>query len=375
MTWGHIYIVAFLISLASALVLTPVFKKIAEYIKFYDQPNKQEHNKHAKATPLLGGPAVFLSWLMTITLGFMAIDFVGPLNFSSSVMSNIPGVVSVSGRLMVICAGAFFAVLLGLLDDRYTLKALPKFTAQFLIAAMTVTWGEIKITAFINDPVVTWLISVFWFLLIFNAINFFDNMDGLAAGTASIALCLFSITAAMNSQYFVAVLGAAGAGATIGFWFFNHTPAKIFLGDSGSHFLGYILAVISASVTYYHPEYSTTKFPILIPFFILAIPLFDTAAVIAIRLYNHKPVYVGDHNHISHRFVRMGMPRKKAVFLIHLLELIIGLSVLPLLWGDERTSVISIIQACTLLLFVSVIQYIDLPSGEKSPGNQGEEKN
>jgi UDP-GlcNAc:undecaprenyl-phosphate GlcNAc-1-phosphate transferase len=102
---------------------------------------------------------------------------------------------------------------------------------------------------------------------------------------------------------------------------------------------------------------SNTHLPILIPVFILAIPLFDTAAVVAIRLYKHKPIYIGDHNHISHRFVAMGMSRKRAVFLVHLLVVMIGLSVLPLLWGDERTAVVSLVQAGTILLLVSILQY------------------
>ncbi|OGV51449.1 MAG: hypothetical protein A2017_13270, partial [Lentisphaerae bacterium GWF2_44_16] len=335
---------------------------------FLDIPDKQAHKKHAKAIPLLGGLAVFLSWAITIGFGYFAVRFLDISAFAPTVSSNLPGIITVSNKIFFICAAAFLSLVLGLYDDRCNMRALTKLGGQFLIAAIAVSFGGVRITLFFNEPVITWCVTVFWFLLVINSINFFDNMDGLATGVAAIALCFFTIVAGINQQYFVAAMSAAGAGAAIGFWFYNHSPASIFLGDAGSHLLGYILAVASASVTYYHSDVSTTHFPVLIPVFILAIPLFDTAAVVMIRLYNRKPVYIGDHNHISHRFVSMGMSRKKAVFLIHLLVLIIGLSVLPLLWGDERSAVVSIVQAATLLVFVSVLQYSSISGKAKSRG-------
>ena len=129
------------------------------------------------------------------------------------------------------------------------------------------------------------------------------------------------------------------------------------MGDGGSHFLGYMLAVISAKVTYFNPLVSESRLSILIPLFILAVPIFDTLAVVVIRLLNHKPIYVGDHNHISHRFLHMGMSRKRAVLLVHLLCLIAGLGAMPLLWGDERSCLILIAQGVTILLMLTLIQY------------------
>lgn len=358
MLWWHLYIIIVMMALALSLALTPLFQKIAEKLDFYDKPAAQAHKKHQDQTPLMGGVAIFLAWIFTILAGFIGAKYLGQSpSFARSVIINLPGIDFISWKLFFLCLGALLAVLLGLYDDRFNMRAVTKLAGQVAVAVIAVTWGGVKITLFFHDPVFSWFVSVFWILLIMNAINFFDNMDGLAVGTASIALCLFTIVAAVNQQYFVSALGAAAAGAAIGFWFYNHSPAAIFMGDSGSHFLGYILAVVSASVTYYSPDVSTTRFPILIPLFVLAIPLFDTAAVVFIRLRKRKPIYIGDHNHISHRFVRMGMSRKTAVFVVHLLELIVGLSVLPLLWGDERTTVVSLLQACTILFFVSVLQY------------------
>jgi UDP-GlcNAc:undecaprenyl-phosphate/decaprenyl-phosphate GlcNAc-1-phosphate transferase len=357
MAWWHVYLVILFCSGVLALILTPVCQKLAVILDFMDRPQVQEHKKHSNATPLLGGVAIFLSWSITIGFGFFAPHLLDLKFISKDVANHIPGIFSVGRHVIFIGVGAFLAMLLGLYDDKYNMRAITKLAGQFGIAAIAVYWGGVKISFFFSNPIITFIISVLWIVVIINSVNFFDNMDGLAVGTAAICLCFFSISAAVNQQFFVAALGAAAAGASIGFWFFNHSPAAIFMGDSGSHFLGYILAVVSASVTYYQAGISTTKFPILIPLFILAIPLFDAMAVAVIRFHNKKPIYIGDHNHISHRFFRMGMSRKRAVFCVHMLVLMVGLSVLPLLWGDERTTVVSVVQAVTILIFTSFLQY------------------
>ena len=147
------------------------------------------------------------------------------------------------------------------------------------------------------------------------------------------------------------------------------------MGDGGSHFLGYMLAVISAKVTYFNPLVSESRLSLLIPLFILAVPIFDTLAVIVIRLLNHKPIYVGDHNHISHRFLHMGMSRKRAVLLVHLLCLIAGLGAMPLLWGDERSCLILIAQGVTILLMLTLIQYSGTIQNKQQAQLQGTSPN
>ncbi|MEI8246490.1 MAG: MraY family glycosyltransferase [Lentisphaerota bacterium] len=355
--WQHLYLFVFLLGAVLSLGFTPLFQKIAEKADFMDRPKCEDHKKHARATPLMGGAAMFSAWIIAIIMGYAAVNAFNSGMFSNDLSNNISGVNYVGGRVFFICLGAFLATALGLLDDKISLKAGTKFLGQFLIAAIAVSFGEIKISVFFNNPVIIWCISVFWIMLLINAINFFDNMDGLAVGTVTIAMGLFTAVAAMNGQYFIAVFGALTCGVCVGFWFFNHSPATIFMGDSGSHLLGYLLAVMSASVTYFSRDYSLTRFPILIPLFILAIPLFDAFSVVIIRLYHHKPIYIGDHNHLSHRFVKMGMSRKRAVQMVHLMTLIIGLSVLPLLWGDYKIDVVILAQALLMLLFISLIQY------------------
>ncbi len=357
MKWEYIHILILLFSLLLSLILTPIFRGIAIKLEFFDLPLNEAHKKHRKAIPLLGGAAIIISWLLTISAGYLISFFIAPMELSGTLLKNIPGIISVQQPLMLITIGGILIFILGLCDDKKHMSAITKLIFQIIIVALVVIFGEIKISLFIGSPVIGKVITILWILTVINAINIFDNMDGLAVGTASIAFCFFTVTAIIYNHYFVASLGAAGLGASLGFWFYNKAPASIFMGDAGSHFLGYSLGVLSVLVTFYQTGITVSGLSVFIPFFILAIPIFDLVAVIIIRILTKNPIYIGDNNHISHRFNKIGMSRKKAVFAVHLLSITIGLSVLPLLWGDEKTCIISFIQACTLLLLITIIQY------------------
>ncbi len=356
--WDQIYLFAFLGGAIVTLLLTPLFQKLAEKFDFMDRPQHENHKGHRKATPLLGGAAMFTAWLLCIAVALAAVFGSSLPYFSDAVAEHCPGILHVSGSLGILILGAFLAVLLGLIDDKWALTAAQKFSGQFLIAVIAVTWGGVRVNVlFLDNAVVTWTVSVLWIMLMMNSINFFDNMDGLAVGTISIAMGFFTVIAALNQQFFIAVFAALTCGVGCGFWFYNYNPATIFMGDSGSHFLGYMAAVIAAGVTYFGKEYSLSRFPVLMPLFILALPLFDTAMVVLIRLKNHKPFWIGDHNHISHRFVRMGLSRKQAVLLVHLMALCIGLGILPVFWGDFMTAAILVAQSALLIVMISIMQF------------------
>lgn len=356
MDWTEIYLLIFFTAFFLSILTTPLCKRLAWRWKILDVPKCEQHKLHARATPLLGGLAMFSAWLLTILLACLCRGI--QAHFFPELTEGLKGVPLILPNfiILLLCAGA--SVALGLYDDRHSMKAWKKLIGQILIAAVTAAGGGVSITLFIGIPAVSYLITVFWIVLIFNAINFFDNMDGLAVGTSTIAFLFFAFAAAVNQQYFVASLAALSAGAGAGFWLYNRSPASIFMGDSGSHLLGYLLAVVSAKVTYYTPGVSTTKFTMLIPLFILAIPLLDTLTVVLIRLYNHKPIYVGDHNHISHRFLHMGLTRPQAVTMVHLLSLIAGLGALPLLWGETRTCFLLIVQGLLIFALISYLQFI-----------------
>lgn len=363
--WIYLYGCTFFVSFLLTLCAVPLCKRIARKTGYLDVPKSEGHKLHSRATPLLGGAAMFMGWCLTVGIGFSAAKIWNP----ELIRPYAAGLDRAAPDLFVLVLGACGSVLLGLIDDKHALKAWQKFLGQLAIALAVVVFGGIRISLFLNSALLSCAVTVFWFLFMFNAMNFFDNMDGLAVGTSAIAFFFFMAASIVNRQYFVANLCACSAAAACAFWIFNSSPASIFMGDAGSHFLAFLLAVISTKVTYYDPAVASTRFAILIPLFVLAVPIFDTFAVVAIRLRNHKPVYVGDHNHISHRFCRMGMPPRRAVQLVHLLALIGALGVLPLLWGDPRTCFILLIQGGAILLLLSVMQYTGIHTAEDRPSD------
>lgn len=366
--WNQIYLFAFLGGVILTLIDTPFFQWLAVKTNFMDKP-QANHKGHQKATPLLGGAAMFTAWILLLIFGFLAISSGYFPYFSEVMLEHHAGILTASRSLLFIALGAFLSIMLGLVDDKWALTAAQKFSGQFIIALIAVYLGNVKINIFIDNSLITGLLTIFWIMLLMNSINFFDNMDGLAIGTVTIAMGFFTILAALNQQFFVATLAALTCGVGAGFWFYNFNPATIFMGDSGSHFIGYLAAVISASVTYFKFDSSHSRLSILLPLFILALPLFDTAMVVLIRTKNRKPFWIGDHNHISHRFVRMGLTRKQAVMLVHLMALGIGLGVLPIFWGDLRTAMILIAQAFILLLIITFLQFTlsNKPDARENP--------
>ena len=357
MTWWNIYIIVIGFSGILGIIITPIFRKLALILGFTDKPAVQEHKSHERITPLLGGVAMCTTWGLTLLLGIYSPSFLSTQFFSPLIIENLSGVFSVQPRLLSIIIGAILITMLGLVDDKFNISAKIKFSGQLAITAFVVYYGDIRISLFFLNPALSYIVTILWILLVINAINFFDNMDGLAVGVATIAFSFFAIASIIYNHNFIACLTIAGVGTTIGFWFYNHTPATIFMGDSGSHFLGYTLGVSGAITTYYQSNITVTPLSVLIPVFILAIPLFDLFSVVLIRIRIKKPIYIGDNNHISHRFTKMGMSRKNAVFAVHLLSVIVGMSVLPLLWGDELTGIICFVQACLILVLISVLQY------------------
>lgn len=361
-SWIFYCTCAFICAFIIALLATPACKLLAWQTGFLDTPAAEVHKGHKKATPLLGGLAMCTAFCCTIILGvIVAFRWHG-----EPVATYMDGLRESFPELLAVVAGAIAAMVWGAIDDKTPMKASTKFLGQLFISAFIVIVGGIRITFFIDNIWISCIGTIFWFLFMFNALNFFDNMDGLAAGTAAIAFLFFGVASMVNGQFFVALLCFTAAASTCGFWVYNAAPASIFMGDSGSHFLAFLLSVVSAKVTYYNPAVASTRFAILIPLFILAVPVFDAFAVVVIRLKNHKPIYKGDHNHISHRFWHSGMTRARAVQLVHLLVLISSLGALPLLWGEWRTCMVLLIQGIAILLLLSVMQYVGIRANSKN---------
>lgn len=168
---------------------------------------------------------------------------------------------------------------------------------------------------------------------------------------------LFAFIAGMQHQYFVCVLALTLAGALLGFLPYNFKPASIFLGDAGSHFVGYMLAVLPVMTTFYR-EGTPTHLPVLIPLLVLAVPLYDMAMVMALRLRRGQPVYVADANHLSHRLVKLGLPQSWAVTLIYLITLTLGLGATVLLWSEMTAALVVIVQTIGILAIVTLLEQL-----------------
>ncbi len=345
-----LFSVFFLCAAVLTLAFVPLCSAVAQKCGCVDKPKNEAHKTHEKSTPLLGGAAMFCGFACSVMIGAAAAFYFLSPDFSAGIKNVLPEILTLGVAVLA-------ALVWGTWDDIRPMGALRKFCGQLVIALFVVFVGGLRISLFIPSGFLSGIITVLWLLLLFNAVNFFDNMDGLAAGMATIALLAFSIVSCVNGQYLVAGFCLCSAGAAAGFWLVNTHPAKMFMGDGGSHFLALVLGIASIKVAYYNPAMESTRFAVLIPLFILAVPLFDALAVIVIRLYQHRPVYKGDNYHISHRFLAFGFSRPRAVQLVHLLCLMMTLGALPILWGDVRTCIILLAQGAVFLSILSVIQY------------------
>ncbi len=355
MRWVLVYFYVFDVSFALALILTPVFKRLSAQWGYVDAPD-QERKIHTQPMPLLGGVAVFGAFALNILFNYLVVLPLAGRWEIAGLSEHVPGALSVWRKLVVLLVGGLLMVALGVYDDKHELKARTKLLGQVAIALLVALAG-MRVTVFIPNPVVSFALTVLWIVTITNAMNFLDNMDGLCAGVGLVCATLFGLIAAIQQQYFVAVLAFALAGALLGFLPHNFKPATIFLGDAGSHFIGYMLAVLPVLGTFYH-EYQATHLPVLIPLLVLAVPLFDMAMVMWIRLRRGQPVYVGDVNHISHRLVRLGLPQSWAVVLIYLITATLGLGATVLLWSDFTGALIVLVQAACILAIVTLLEQL-----------------
>jgi UDP-GlcNAc:undecaprenyl-phosphate GlcNAc-1-phosphate transferase len=358
MHWLLVYFYVFDVSFVLALLLTPACKKLSFQWNYVDEPDR-ERKIHSEAMPLLGGLAIFCAFAGNVMFNYLFVLPLGsrvdlPFIDMPDVKMYLDGAFSVWPKLLVILLGGGLMVALGMYDDKYELNARTKLIMQLVIALLVALAG-IRATVFIPSKLASYLLTVLWIVTITNAMNFLDNMDGLCAGIGLVCAGLFAFIAGIQHQYFVCLIALALAGALLGFLPHNFKPATIFLGDAGSHFVGYMLAVLPICVTFYRRG-TPTLLPVLIPLLVLAVPLFDLVMVMWIRIRRGQPVYLGDVNHISHRLVRLGLPQSWAVTLIYLITLTLGLGATALLWSQMTAALIVIVQAICILAIVTMLE-------------------
>jgi UDP-GlcNAc:undecaprenyl-phosphate/decaprenyl-phosphate GlcNAc-1-phosphate transferase len=319
----------FLLSLAGGAAATavtlPFWRAWCRRTGLVDDPG---HRKiHHTPVPLAGGLAV-LTGLVVPLLGGAAALALNLLNFHGATLALNYGLEHRGAELAAILVGALGMAALGWLDDKRELRPAEKFTGQFLIALLVAASGA-RITLFVHNELFSFAVTILWILTLVNACNFMDNMNGLCAGLGVIGAWFFGVIAAVDGQYLVASLALLTSGALLGFLPYNFPRATAFLGDAGSHLVGYLLAVL-AILPHFYSAANPRRFAVLAPLFILAVPLGDLAWVVILRWRMGKPFYVGDTNHLSHRLVRRGLTPTLAVLLIWLLAVLLALPALLL---------------------------------------------
>ena len=314
----NFFLAAFTGAFLTTLLALPLWRKWCRLTNFVDDPG---HRKiHSSPVPLAGGFAVLTGILLPLAIGAMLLKL-GIVKISS-VGLIIHGLDRRAVELGVLAFGAIAITILGWLDDKHELKALPKFIGQFLITLLVAAACK-RITLFIPSDIFSYAITVLWLLTVINAFNFMDNMNGLCAGLGAIGAFIFALIAAANGEYLVAITGFLMCGALVGFLPWNFPNARAFLGDAGSHLVGYLLAVM-AILPHFYTKQNPRPLAVLAPLLVLAIPLLDLAQVSLFRTLNKKPFWIGDTNHLSHRLVHAGLNRTRAVLVIWLIAAISG---------------------------------------------------
>lgn len=326
-------VLCFSMAFAISLALTPSVTSLAYKIGAIDVP-KDKRRVHKKPIPRLGGLAIYYGFLISVVF-FCKMD----------------------KQLIGIIAGSLLIVGVGIVDDVMQLKASIKFVVQ-IVAALIVAFCDVRINAvsmpmpfveggilslgFLSIPV-----TVLWIVGVTNAVNLIDGLDGLAVGISSIATFSLFFIAILAGEPVVAILAAALAGSCLGFLPYNFNPAKIFMGDTGSTFLGYMLSIICIQGLF--KGYVIISF--IVPFLILGLPIFDTAYAIVRRIKNKKPIMSPDRGHLHHRLIDMGLSQKQTVAIMYVIAMILGLSAVMVVGRGAYTAIILIASAMIFTFF------------------------
>lgn len=299
----------FLLAMFVSYVLTPYIKKLAFKIGAVDKPDNRK--VHKKIMPRLGGLAIYIAFMAGAIASLeMTWDIIG------------------------ILAGGTVIVIIGILDDKYQLPAKVKLLGQ-IAAACVLVFFDIRIE-WINNPfggyyyldLLSIPLTIFWVISFTNVVNLIDGLDGLAAGVSAIASVTVILVSVQMGYYHVAVMTAALAGGIVGFIRYNFNPATIFMGDTGSMFIGYMLAAISV----YGAVKTAATVALIVPAIALGLPIMDTAFAIMRRYSNGKPIFQPDKGHLHHRLLAMGMNQKQAVLLMYAITAALGIA--AVLWAE-----------------------------------------
>jgi len=316
----------FFISAFVAYLLTPFIRTVAIKTGYMDHP--QDNKVHAHPTPLLGGIAIFTAFVIALLT-------------KETVIALAPV------RAMLI--GASILLMIGLIDDKMGMMPNFKLLGQFL-AAMVIVKSGVRIE-FINNHYLSVAVTYVWIIGITNSFNLLDNMNGLSAGIAAISALFFGTISYLNGQYEISVISFALAGSSLGFLKYNFPKAGIFMGDTGSLVLGYVLSTI-AIMGNWKTYILTTS--LMVPILVLGYPIFDTALVSIIRILERRSIFRGGKDHSSHRLALMGFKRVKTVLIIYAISIFLGVVALAITEIHWRKGLILLALTAAIMLALGV---------------------
>jgi UDP-GlcNAc:undecaprenyl-phosphate GlcNAc-1-phosphate transferase len=303
----EIYIVAFTVALTASYLLTPHVKRLAIRAGALDKPDARK--VHTQPTPRMGGLAIYAGFLLAVLAS-----------------------VHINRELFGIILGGTVVLAVGIIDDLKQLPARVKLFGQILAACVPMLFG-VRIEWLTNPfggmiylDYLSIPLTILWIISLTNTVNLIDGLDGLAAGVSTIASVTIMLVAAQQNFWAVAILTAALAGSALGFLQHNFNPAKIFMGDTGSMFLGYMLAAVSALGT----VKSAATIALVVPIVALGLPIMDTAFAIIRRFNSGQPIFKPDKGHLHHRLLAMGLTQKQAVLLMYVISACLGVSAILL---------------------------------------------
>jgi len=350
-------VLAILAAFAISAMATSLSKKVARRLGMLDIPGR--HKAHSQPIPMLGGSAVFITILGVSLLAMALVRYWAvrgvPGWLPAELAVHVPGAAAKATVAMGILAGALVLHVVGLIDDKKDLGPWLKLIVELAVALWAVMFCKVRVLTVAGEPI-SIILSVLWLIVITNAFNFLDNMDGLTAGVAVIVAAALLGAAAEVGQLFVPAWLCLIVGATAGFLLFNFPPASVYMGDAGSLVIGYLLGVVSCLTTYVQPGATYYAYGVFVPLVLMAVPLYDMVSVIVLRLRDRRSPMVGDRRHFAHRLVRRGMSVRKAVLTIYLCTAATAIAATLLARIDSFGAVLIFLQTVLIVLVLALLE-------------------
>jgi UDP-GlcNAc:undecaprenyl-phosphate GlcNAc-1-phosphate transferase len=309
----------FVLAAASSAIVTPLVRRMAFAVGVFDEPD-DNRRVHTQPTPRLGGIAIFVGFMLAL---FAMLNVALNNNFVIKHYLDMGDL----GQIIGLLFGATLMLGVGSWDDIMGMRPGRKFIAQAAVALITIVLYQFTILGFslphfgyVSLGLLAIPFSLLWYLGMVNAINFMDGVDGLVTGVTIIASITMVIVSWFHHEYLVAITMCAVGGAAAGFLPFNYNPARIFMGDGGSLFIGFVLASAAVMGT----EKVAVGISLLVPLLVLALPIIDTARVIVQRIGNRTPLFLADRSHMHHQLLDFGLSQRQVVILIYLVCSILG---------------------------------------------------